>query len=338
MSSLVVLDRVAALCQKAQELVLKGHFMRAAENFGLAAEAANALGEDNIVAVHMMLQRGNALGAYAMTAAERGIDPRTLATYRAENVTSFSSGVKALERRRAAGTLLAGKCAAVEEQWYFREFVQRINNACLADADLSSKGALVGYDEYLRSAAGVTKPLKAATLFANECSYAQLLSFTEHIVHAAELMQQPQRRGGVTLEHEAWFARALCDTVEAGVETGLDASLVKQLTDAWQQLQRSGVLQERNLEERMWLESPAFKDYKQRCMNAIMAPGLRHCALSSCGVKEAHPQHFKACAACRRVVYCCKEHQSQDWPAHKAACKAARKAKAESQQAGPSGA
>ena len=30
------------------------------------------------------------------------------------------------------------------------------------------------------------------------------------------------------------------------------------------------------------------------------------------------------CAACKTVAYCCKEHQVEDWPAHKAACKAAR--------------
>ena len=38
-------------------------------------------------------------------------------------------------------------------------------------------------------------------------------------------------------------------------------------------------------------------------------------------IKAAH-------ASCRGVVYCCREHQVSDWPAHKAACKAARKAAA----------
>jgi hypothetical protein len=45
-----------------------------------------------------------------------------------------------------------------------------------------------------------------------------------------------------------------------------------------------------------------------------------------CAAREAHPAQFKSCAACRAVVYCCREHQVADWPSHKAACKAAGKA------------
>jgi hypothetical protein len=37
-----------------------------------------------------------------------------------------------------------------------------------------------------------------------------------------------------------------------------------------------------------------------------------------------------------RAVYCCKEHQTADWPAHEAACKAARKAAAVADGAGAS--
>ncbi len=48
-----------------------------------------------------------------------------------------------------------------------------------------------------------------------------------------------------------------------------------------------------------------------------------------------HEAQFKKCAACQAVVYCCKQHQEQRWPAHKAGCKAARKAAAEG-GAGPS--
>ena len=60
---------------------------------------------------------------------------------------------------------------------------------------------------------------------------------------------------------------------------------------------------------------------------------VRFCALAGCGAKEAHPAHFKSCSACCTVVYCCQEHNVEDWPAHKAACKAARKAKVAAQQA-----
>ncbi len=59
------------------------------------------------------------------------------------------------------------------------------------------------------------------------------------------------------------------------------------------------------------------------------ARGLHFCALNTCGAQEVHASQFKRCAACSGVVYCCKEHQVQDWPAHKAACRAVRKALAE---------
>ena len=75
--------------------------------------------------------------------------------------------------------------------------------------------------------------------------------------------------------------------------------------------------------------------------SSLTAPGLRTCALPGCGAKEVHPGHFKNCGGCLTVVYCCREHQVAGWPAHKKACKAARKAAAaaeEEEGAGPSGA
>ena len=61
-----------------------------------------------------------------------------------------------------------------------------------------------------------------------------------------------------------------------------------------------------------------------RAVNAGRA--LRTCALPSCGSVELHPDQFKRCAGCNGAHYCCKEHQVDDWQAHKAACKAARRA------------
>ena len=61
--------------------------------------------------------------------------------------------------------------------------------------------------------------------------------------------------------------------------------------------------------------------------NADLAAGrLQQCALAGCALKEVHASQFKRCGACRTVAYCCREHQVEDWPSHKAACKAARKA------------
>jgi len=56
---------------------------------------------------------------------------------------------------------------------------------------------------------------------------------------------------------------------------------------------------------------------------AAMSLQLRRC---SCGAKEAHAFQFSLCASCKTVVYCSKTCQLSDWPSHKKACKAARKA------------
>lgn len=47
--------------------------------------------------------------------------------------------------------------------------------------------------------------------------------------------------------------------------------------------------------------------------------GLHHCA--TCEVSQAPGQEFGICSGCRRVSYCCKEHQRLHWKTHKKHCK-----------------
>jgi hypothetical protein len=53
-----------------------------------------------------------------------------------------------------------------------------------------------------------------------------------------------------------------------------------------------------------------YKGFGFRC-RCERCRGL--CALLECNEKGA-----KACGACHKVRYCCKEHQVKDWPRHKA--------------------
>ena len=110
-----ILARIDAFAQKAYELCKKGHLLRAAENFGRAAEAARPIGADNLVALCMLLRQGDMLGAYATSAPNATADPHMFAAHRAQAVAFISAAVAALERRRVAGTLLEGKCAIAEE-------------------------------------------------------------------------------------------------------------------------------------------------------------------------------------------------------------------------------
>ena len=329
-----VIARVLTLTKKADELRDKGHMLRAAENYGRAAEAARALGEDNLVLVHAHLQQVNMLAAYAVKAPVDTADPRTLAAHRAACIALLSGAMEMLANRRVAGTLLEGKCAAVEEAWFAGELQQR--DALMTSADAARWGPLSGYEQFLGAATYALDMLSNSRLFAAECSAAQFQSFAQHAVHAAELMQQPRRHGGTTMGTEAGLTDALRDTIAAD---GLDARLAQLLAGAWQRLQRSGVLRARRIEARIGHFAPEQRAFHVAANKSLNAPGLRSCALPGCGVREAHPTHFKSCAACRTVVYCCREHQVVGWPGHKKACKAARKAAAaEEDEAGPSGA
>ena len=244
-----------------------------------------------------------------------------------------------LSLRLTAGTLQDGKCTAAEEAWSAIEFQHFNYNSTAAQAALkTSWAALFGYEQFMRTTLYVLRVLSNASMFAAECSDTQFHSFAKHIVHAAELMQQPRRHGNVGMGVEARFADALRRAVVLADASGLDARLVQLLAGAWQRLQRSGVLEERHTEKGMARIKPGAEALEAALDKSLNSPGLRSCALPGCGAREAHPAHFKSCAACRAVVYCCREHQVEGWPAHKKACKAARKAAAADDEAGPSGA
>jgi hypothetical protein len=197
---------------------------------------------------------------------------------------------------------------------------------------------LVGYSQFVLAGMNALLLLSFASRFAAECSDAQFQCFAEHVVRVAELMQQPRRHEDVALNAEALFVDALRLAVAKAAANGLHTRLVQLLVGAWQRLQRSNVLQARNIEERIQSNARTQANLKVAINSSLAAPGLRRCALPGCGAKEAHPAHFKCCAACRAVVYCGREHQAAGWASHKQACKAARTKAAAEDEAGPSGA
>ena len=298
MSSSGIIARVRALCQKADELCNKGYLLRAVENYGRAVEAARALGADNLMALHMQQRQGGLLLTHAVhlaetTAAEA--DNR-IAAHRAQCITLLSGAVAALERRRVADTLLEGKCTAVEEAWKAWDIQL---DARLSDVTAVSFAALVGYEQFLRAGAYVLSVLAHARLFAAECSAAQFHSFAQHVVHAAQLMQQPRRHGDISLSMETEFVprTRTVYSLRTIADAGVGSLFTQPLARAWQRLQRSGVLQARRVYQgtgSFFEERQAFHETVKKNMTA---PDLRSCALPGCSAKEEHPAHFKCCAA-----------------------------------------
>ena len=143
------IEHASAFDCKATELARKGHLLRAVENYGRAAEAArDALGADNLVTIYMLLQQAQLSGLYAL-APDAPADTPTRAAHRAAYVSLLSGALEALDRRRVAGTLLDGKCAAAEEAWH-AALLQR-DNSHLTAAMAASWASLVGTEVYIRA-------------------------------------------------------------------------------------------------------------------------------------------------------------------------------------------
>jgi hypothetical protein len=85
---------------------------------------------------------------------------------------------------------------------------------------------------------------------------------------------------------------------------------------AWRRLQSSGVLQRRGLPHALKVVKADEAHVAATSAACAATRGLRVCALHTCGAQEVHASQFKRCSACSSVVYCSKEHQVQDWPAH----------------------
>ena len=149
-------------------------------------------------------------------------------------------------------------------------------------------------------------------------------------------MQQPRRFGEYVLEEEKSFMSRFGFFFTK--ETGLDARVMKMLEAAWTRMVRSDVARAFQLLGHLQTNEVHQQRFGAAVEKSLAAPDLRSCALDECGAREAHAAHFKSCAACRAVVYCCREHQVAGWPGHKKACKAARTAAEEDDGAGPSGA
>ena len=314
----------------AVKLEEKGRFARAAEKFGGAAAA----GEDCLVVALLRARQAEALDCHStaptLTVAEREEARQTV------NSVLLPQCKSTVTRRKAAGTLLPGSCRAAEVAWFLALMEGRLLRVG-ASAEVARKGAraaapTLGVDAYMLPAA-----IALDMLFRIEplsIPREMQLSHAAFVASALDLMAQPRelpvivdgmKRAVLASAPERMLARTARLTFLDPHGSDLDGAAVSLMADAWRRVERSGAIATRNLAGDLGSAAMSVAESHDAAAAEAAVRGLRECALAGCASKEVHVSQFKCCGACRTVAYCCREHQLEDWPAHKVACKAARK-------------
>jgi hypothetical protein len=312
------------------------------EKSAAAIAAAEELAqEDCLVVTHLQLTHASALFSYANMLVD--VDYQEAATEikqaQVQGLEVLLAVIATLERRKEAGTLLAGACRRwPEEEWYTHVLEQRQSlNKDLEEHDKCPPeeqvvlARFVGYDAYMD--AGMAAVIALRSQWSVVCSS----KFGQFAVRAIDLMseQPPRAFVGQVLslpsEHVlSGTMQEFCDDFQKMELGSPPHPSVMEVFNRWQHFAHSGMLQARGLDTsgvRFLTVSLASEAANQA---RLAAATLRCCSLRSCAARELHPGHHKICSACRGAAYCCREHQVEDWPQHKAACKAARKAAAAS--------
>jgi hypothetical protein len=325
------------LNKAAEQLRSKCRYARAAEQHGRAAAAAaqELAAEDCLVVAYQRAAQAEALmyhsSAPTLTAAEVAEARETVVSVLLPQILST------LTRRKAAGTLLPGSCRAAEVSWWQvlleRGLLQEGKPAEVASATAEAAGAVLGFHAYMLAA---TVALDVLALVEN-LSREMQLSHAAFVVSALELMAQPRELPSVIVDgvkkgvlpsgaEQELARRTRKFVVDSSMSSDMGGGFeAVSIADAWWRVERSGAVARRLL-----LNEPSVDELSVAASLAAAAAeaavrGVHTCALASCASKEVHVSQFKKCGACRTVAYCCREHQLEDWPAHKAACKVARK-------------
>ena len=266
---------------------------------------------------------------------------RKAATFRV--LALLQRAFETLQRRRDAGTLPAGACRPAEVAWYAARIKSRsrLDNPealyASSHALLEQTAPFIGHEAYLQ--AGWVAQCLLCMLRSADMADAKM-QLAAIAVTALDLMALPRPRWTpFQQEPPLPSERALYNamTVVIAQADSMAAEARQLLPAAWARLHASGVPRTLGLERKAMNISGAWDEDDEE-EDVAAGAALRPCALEGCGACEVHPAQYKHCAACKQPVYCCKEHQVAQWPVHKAACRAARKAAAAAAEdgAGPS--
>jgi hypothetical protein len=337
MAAVADLSAVNALVLKSFKLNKQSHYARAAETLGVAVAAAQKLAVPAclVVAFLQFLQAGSLQRASDTP----GVSPEYAeAAVRKMWLTLLPEAWATLEARRRAGTLLGDGCSRTEQAFYvaFRTawLVTCSGLLSLAQTEVlvTADAPWVGFHALVRGASLALGSISKLAVG----PYAAVLPDRDAFVRVAlrevdaavdAIVVAAGSGSELALGVEATFIQTLSCMVGLEIHSPSGPSAEgAQLLRAWSRL--GSIPQMPSIRQG---SECALSDVQRAVAGAAASaahPGLRSCAQDACREREVHPAQFKRCSACSTVVYCCKACQPADWPRHKAACKAARKAAA----------
>jgi len=332
----------SALASKSQELMFRGHIERSANKLREALAAARAVGtKDCLVIAYLTVSVADrtfcSLVRLAREQPTAFLDRTSFAAKMRELLDAMTDAAAVARRRRSAGSH-----QPAEQAWYVAHLAAnwRARGCSESEALAYVQGlASLGSDTTVFAASQSLYVLLAATkeaLFgASELS--SRLTATCDLVDEAVARAGPQRVEGTCSAYEGAMMENMRECVDLWRRQSSTAAHAERLEEALEQLRLHGTL-DANWQAQYDDEYEAYKTKLNAAESAASAPELRRsCELASCGAKEAHVKHFSRCSACKAVVYCSKDCQLADWPGHKKACKAARKAAEAAKTASSSG-
>jgi len=324
--------RASALSCKSHELrYRRGHVERADDKLREALAAARAVGTEDCL-VTAMLTVAVAVHELDAFARRRTVTPvdRPSITAKSREFVEATTGAAAVARRRRS----AGSHQPAEQAWYKAHFVAVV---CAQEQGSESEAleaaknvASVCFETTMVAACEALNFLRVATAWdlfsASELS--SRLATTCDLVDEAVTLAGPQRVEGTFSAYDGLLVDRIHSGAELWRQQRSTAAHAERLAEALKQLSIHGVV---SADQQARMDQGVKEGHAKlaAARAAASAPELlRRCALASCGALEAHVRHFSRCSACKTVIYCSKDCQLADWPAHKKACKAARKAAA----------
>ena len=304
--------------------------LRAVEYYGRAASAARVLWGDKgaLCVVHANLQQSNALSEHTQT--NTAADEATPLWLEAQRLLVECRRI--LNARLSAETCLVGRCFAVEED-FFARFLMITVEACFGALPPEKRAACwgvkrnVGYKACIDAAyQGLLFAYPAARhslaelppLMGEERSEAHAFA-----LRCVSIMATTRQIDGSS---ERPFARLLRDLLASNL---LEEPFKVELARAWDSpaLQRALRARGALAEVDAAIDTRVDETLNKKLADDLAKHGLRWCALSSCAKQEMGVFDFKACSACKAVVYCSAEHGALHWTqGHRKECAALKAA------------